>query len=134
MLYFVRKVNRFMVYSKICAEKILHELSVYMSFPAKGGGKRVDMDVCYTFTCNLPKEGRYVQTHFKKFLSLSGACTAMLGDWQFVFQKKELIKYPNKFKIEGEEIVMTLVPLSCRMLHVVLGLKARLDGTLSNLV
>lgn len=70
---------------------------------------------------------------FADFFSLFGAYTAILGDWQFEFQKKELIKYPNKVNLEGQIIVMILLPLFGRMLYVVLGLMARLDGTLRNL-
>lgn len=76
--------------------------------------------------------GMYVHIYLKKadtyrhtsprFFSLFGAYTAMLGDCQFVFQKKELIKNPDKFNLEGKIIVMTSVPPSCKMLRVVLGI------------
>lgn len=35
-----------------------------MSFLAKGGGKRVGMDVC--IYSHIPKEGRYIEAHFSK--------------------------------------------------------------------
>ena len=56
---------------------------------------------------------------FSRFFSSFGAHTSMLGDWQFVVQKKiKLIKTPNQFNLEGEIKFMTLVSPFCRMLHV----------------
>lgn len=77
--------------------------------------------MCVYVHMYLKKADTYRHT-FPRFFSLFAAYTAMLGDWQFVFQKKELIKPPNKSNLEGKIIVRTLVPQFCRMLHVVLGL------------
>lgn len=67
----------------ILLEKILLEISVYVPFPAKDGGKRVGVDV----HVYLKKADAYGHT-FPRFFSLLGAYTAMLGNRQFLFQKK----------------------------------------------
>lgn len=70
-----------------CWKKTLVRIGVCVSFPTKDGGKKVDVDVC--LCSHIPEEGRYLQAcFFKIFFSLFGAYTAVLGDWQFVFQKK----------------------------------------------
>lgn len=81
---------------------------MYISFPAEvveGGWEWV----CVYVRIYLKKADTYRHAFPKHFFSLFIVCTAMLGGWQFVFQKKELIKNSNKFHLEGMQLLSVAV-------------------------
>lgn len=61
-----------------------------MSFRATDGGRRVGMDVCVCVHIHLNKSHACRHT-FPRLFSLFGTYTAVLNDWQFVFQNQKLI-------------------------------------------